>query len=190
MHYVVMTVGKTHSGKTTFWWELKKKLKNCCVIDSDEITVFLKEILPELFATTNFRKNDSFCNDSPLRMMTLLDIYEYATHTNSTIILTNVNSTKRFRKKEIALAHKTGRKVIMVYFNRSEQVLLERISKSTRSKKCLRTSKTFEELLIRKQRDWFEAPDKKEADIFLEITDDKSWGASQKTILALLHEST
>jgi hypothetical protein len=77
----------------------------------------------------------------------------------------------------------------MVYFNRSEEILLDRISKSTRCKKCLRTSKTFEELLLKRQRNCFETPDKKEADIFLEITDDKTWKEAQKTILQLLNKS-
>jgi shikimate kinase len=189
MQYVVMTVGKTHAGKTTFGWELKKRLKNCCVIDSDEIAIFLRKQFPELYDSKNFRQHDSFCTDSPLRMMALLDVYEYAIHTNATIILTNVNSTRRFRKKESLLAHKAGRKVIMVYFNRTDHILLDRIRKGNRSKACLHTSKTFEDLLLKRQRDCFEAPDKKEADIFLEITDNTSWKEAQKKILALVSKS-
>jgi len=74
----------------------------------------------------------------------------------------------------------------MIYFNRPENILLDRIKTSTRSKICLTHSKNFKDLLINKQKKLFEQPHPKEADLFFEINDDKSRKKVQKEIITLL----
>jgi len=49
MQFVVMTVGKTHSGKTTFGMELAKRIKQACVLDADILSEFLKTTYPILY---------------------------------------------------------------------------------------------------------------------------------------------
>jgi len=49
MQYVVVTVGKTHSGKTTFGLELKKNLKHCTLIDGDVVAGFLRDNYPDMY---------------------------------------------------------------------------------------------------------------------------------------------
>ena len=74
----------------------------------------------------------------------------------------------------------------MIYFNRPENILLERIKKSTRSKICLTQSQDFKNLLTNKQKKLFEYPSPKEADIFFEINDDQSRKKVQEEIITLL----
>jgi len=69
------------------------------------------------------------------------------------------------------------------------EILLDRIHTTSRSKKCLTKSANFRDLLINRQSTCFEAPSPKEADIFLEITDDKSWKEAQKQIFSLINNS-
>ena len=76
----------------------------------------------------------------------------------------------------------------MIYFNRPENILLERIKKSTRSKVCLTHSKDFNDLLTNKQKKLFEQPSSKEADLFFEINDDQSRKKVQKEIIALVNK--
>ena len=74
----------------------------------------------------------------------------------------------------------------MVYFNWPQDILLYRIDATSRSKKCLTKSADFRDLLLNRQSVCFEVPSKKEADIFLEITDDTSWKEAQNKIITLI----
>jgi thymidylate kinase len=105
------------------------------------------------------------------------------------VILTNANSTKAIRKEACSIAHKAGRKVIMIYFNRPEETLLQRIDSTQRSKKCLTKSANFRELLLKRQASCFEVASKKESDIFFEITSDASWKKTQKAIVQLIKDA-
>lgn len=189
MQYVIMTTGKTHSGKTTFWLELKKKLKHCCLIDSDVIAEFLKDNYGDLYATEYNRKNNELAQWFYLKKAVFQWVYTHAVQSTLPVILTNANSTRAIRKEASNVAHKAGRKTILVYFNWSQEILLVRIEATTRSKKCLTKSANFRDLLLNRQSTCFESPSKKEADIFLEITNDKSWKEAQKTILHLLSKA-
>lgn len=116
----------------------------------------------------------------------MIEIFKRALKTDATVISTAANSNKKIRNRGRSLAHKAGRKLIIIYFNRPEHILLERIKKSTRSKICLTHSKNFKDLLLNKQKKVFEHPSPKEADIFFEINDDQSRKKVQKEIIALL----
>lgn len=57
----------------------------------------------------------------------------------------------------------------MIYFNLPEKLLLDRIDKGNKSKKCLYHSKNFKDLLLNKQSIRFEGANKNEADYFFEV---------------------
>ncbi len=44
--YVVMCVGRTHTGKTTFARKLARYLLNATIIDNDEIALFISKAYP------------------------------------------------------------------------------------------------------------------------------------------------
>jgi shikimate kinase len=184
-----MTVGKTHSGKTTFGKELTGKLGKYCLLDFDILVEFFKTTYPWLYNIELF-KTPKDANDAHyLSLKVRTTIFKQALKTDLPIIFTNANTLKKLRKKFCTLAHKEGKKNIIIYFNRPEKVLLERIEKSKRSKICLTRSTDFQDLLLNRQSKIFEIPNPKEADIFIEITDDKSWKEAQKTILKLINNS-
>lgn len=186
MQYVIMTVGKTHSGKTTFGMQLAKKIKKSCVLDSDVLSEFLKTTYPALYQS-DWGKNS--VDKTPwyyLKLSLMIEIVKRALETDATVISTAANSNKKIRNRARSLTHKAWRKLIIIYFNRPEKTLLERIKTSKRSKICLTHSKDFKDLLINRQSKVFESPSPKEADIFFEITDDASLKKVQKSILKLI----
>lgn len=174
MQFVIMTVGKTHSGKTTFGKKIAKKLKRSCVLDSDEIAEFLKDKYSELYNKDFSDNSNELAPGYYLKKIVYFDIYKQALKTKVPIISTSANSTKKIRLEVKRIAKKYGRKFIIIYFNLPEVLLLNRIKESKRSKKCLYHSKNFVDLLINKQSQRFECPVKSEADYFFEITDDIS----------------
>ncbi len=169
MSYLIMTVGKTHSGKTTFGKKLAQKIKNNVLIDTDQISEFLKDNYGNLYSTDFLKDSTKLSPGYFLKKEVAHTIFKSAFKTELLIISTSANSTKKLRKSLVTLARKNNRKVIIVYFNLSEKVLLDRIDKSEKSKKCLYYSKDFKDLLLNKQSIRFEGASKDEADYFLEI---------------------
>jgi predicted kinase len=122
---VIITVGKTHSGKTTFARALEQQLHNSLVIDQDNqaefINTYYKTLLPKKGPNT-------------IKYAITKTIVEYAvSHTNFHLILCNSN---RFRKDRLDLLehlHKRGFISILVNFDIPDNVLQARIAKSQRS---------------------------------------------------------
>ena len=164
-----MTVGKTHSGKTTFGKKLAQKIKNNILIDNDQIAEFLKENYENLYSPDFLKDSIKWSSGAYLKQSLVKTIFRFALKTNLFIISTGANSTKRLRKSLVTLARKNNRKVIIISFNLSEKVLLSRINKSKRSKKCLCHSKDFRDLLLNKQSIKFESANKSESDYYFEI---------------------
>jgi septin family protein len=106
MEYVIMTVGKTHSGKTTFGKKLVEKIKKSCLLDFDMLVEFLKITYPWLYDSENFKTskdaNDAHYISLKIRNM----ILKQAIKTDLSIIFTNANSLKRLRKDVKKSAHK------------------------------------------------------------------------------------
>ena len=164
-----MTVGKTHTGKTTFGKKLAQKIKNNVLIDTDQIAEFLKDNYSNLYNTDFYKDSTKLSPSSYLKREIAYAIFKAAFKTNLLVISTSANSTKKLRESLKNLAEKNDRKVIMIYFNLPEKILLKRIDKSKRSKNCLYHSKDFRDLLLNKQSIKFEEADKNEADYFFEI---------------------
>lgn len=164
-----MTVGKTHSGKTTFGKKLAQKIKNHILIDNDQITEFLKDEYSNLYNSDFLENSNQLSPGFILKKELIAVILKNAFKTNLIVISTGANSTKKLRKNLSDLARKSGRKVIIIYFNLDEKILLDRIDKGGRSKKCLYHSKDFRDLLLNKQALRFESASEKEADYFFEI---------------------
>lgn len=188
MEYVIMTVGKTHSGKTTFGKELANKLKRSCVLDFDILGDFFKVTYPWLYESNLFKNSKDSTQWHYLKLKVRNEILKQALKTNLPIVFTSANSTKTLRSKASNLVHKAWKKIVMVYFNWPENILLDRIAHSGRSKLCLTHSKDFKDLLLNRQSKIFEAPNTKEADIFFEINDDKSWKEVQSKILKIIQK--
>ncbi|WP_419957186.1 AAA family ATPase [Psychrobacillus psychrotolerans] len=140
---VIMTVGKTHSGKTTFAKALEKELLNSVVIDQDNHAEFLHEhyqsLLPKQGSNT-------------IKYAITQAIVHHAVHeTNCHMILCNSNRNRNGRLKLINYYQNKGFTCILVNFEIPDHVLKERITKSERSTSILRVAATFDEVLLRQQ---------------------------------------
>ncbi|RKN84890.1 AAA family ATPase [Paenibacillus ginsengarvi] len=163
--YVIVTVGKTHSGKTTFAQALQKRLDHSAVIDQDNHAEFVnahyKTLLPVQGPNT-------------LKFAITRTIVDYAvSQTNDHLILCNSNRARKGRTELLERFRHDGFASFLVYFDLPDSVLQARIAESRRSTAIFRTASTFGEVLLRQQADSARgdatAPDESEADHFFVI---------------------
>ncbi len=142
---VIITVGKTHSGKTTFAKELEKKLSHSFVMDQDNqaefINTYYEKLQPAEGANTFKHGLSKF-------------IVDYAKeHTNLHLIICNSNRSKNgrlFLLNELFPQNEYVR--ILVHFDIPNDVLYERVARSTRSTNIFRGGySSFKEVLDRQQ---------------------------------------
>lgn len=164
---LIMFIGKTHSGKTTFAKELEKIKKDVLVLEADPVALFMRENFPKLRELDDKEHSGAFQNAS-LKYRIFLLLLEFSMSFGKTIILSNSNMYEKGRKLVFKLAKKYRYKVIGVYFDFPEEFLISRIKKSKRTMKILRVSKDFNELIIN-QRTRMQVPNPKEFDKFYTI---------------------
>ena len=182
--FVIMTVGKTHSGKTTFAQKLEKDLENSVVIDQDNHAQFLKDYYPTLFHGTGPNK---------IKYTLTQTMVDYVVHeTNNDIILCNSNYNKLGRNKLLHYYKKNDFKTILVFFDIPEEVLYARVKNSNRKTDILRTASSFLEVLDRQQSEMKKeeicAPTEEEADYFFTIQDEKDVDKVVKDLVVILGE--
>ncbi|MCF6138496.1 AAA family ATPase [Pseudalkalibacillus berkeleyi] len=142
---VIITVGKTHSGKSTFAKALEQQLQNALVVDQDNhaefINTFYKHLLPKQGPNT-------------IKYALTQTIIDYAVdQTNVHLILCNSNRGRTTRLNLLDHFHKNGFTSILVDFDIPDHVLQERIANSERSTAIFRSASTFEEVLIKQQKE-------------------------------------
>lgn len=164
---LIMFIGKTHSGKTTFAKELEEINQNLLVLEADPIALFMREHFPKLREMDNKKDFGKFKNIS-LKYKLFLSLLEFSMSFDRTIILSNSNMYESGRKLIFKLAQKFDYKIIGVYFDFPEDFLISRIKKSKRTTKILRVSKDFNDLIIN-QRTRMEIPKPKDFDLFYTI---------------------
>jgi predicted kinase len=142
---IIMTVGKTHSGKTTFAKALEKELHNSVVIDQDNHAEFLHSYYQTLLPKQG---------PNVIKYAITKTIVDYAVNeTNCHIIRCNSHRSQKSRLDQLAYYHEKGFTSILVNFEIPTHVLEERIAKSNRSKNVLRVASTFEEVLTRQENE-------------------------------------
>ncbi|WP_226537449.1 AAA family ATPase [Fictibacillus halophilus] len=142
---VIMTVGKTHSGKTTFAKALEKELHNSVVIDQDNHAEFLHDYYQTLLPKQG---------PNVIKYAITRTIVDYTVNeTNCHIIRCNSNRNRKSRLNQLAYYHEKGFTSILVTFEIPTHVLEERIAKNNRSKNVLRVASTFEEVLTRQENE-------------------------------------
>ncbi|WP_039862762.1 AAA family ATPase [Planococcus donghaensis] len=163
--FVIMTVGKTHSGKTIFAKALEKRMPNSVAIDQDVqaeiLSIFYPNLIPKEGTNT-------------IKYALTQTIVDYTVEqTNCHIILSNSNRSYKAREKLLNYFKENNFICILVNFEVHDRILEERIKESHRDKTILRTMSFFEEVLIQQQKDAFlekkNAPTEKEADYLFRI---------------------
>ena len=183
---VIITVGKTHSGKTTFARALEKELKNSLVMDQDNqaefINRFYKQLLPKEGPNT-------------LKHSLSKLIVNYAIeHSDCNLILCNSNRSRKGRLyllEELFNRHDFFR--IIVHFDIPDDVLMNRVRHSQRSTNIFRGDYSdFEEVLIRQQADSLKedvaTPVDNEADQLFVIKDNEEVDSVIQKIIRIVQQ--
>ncbi|MGE7632147.1 ATP-binding protein [Bacillus paramycoides] len=142
---VIITVGKTHSGKTTFARELEKELPNSFVMDQDSQAEFIN---------TYYEKLQPIEGANTLKHGLSKFIVDYAKeYTNLHLIICNSNRSRNGRMYLLNELFKKEEYVrILVHFDIPDDVLYERVARSQRSTNIFRGNySSFEEVLVRQQ---------------------------------------
>lgn len=159
----IMTVGKTHSGKTTFAKLLEKKLPNSIVVDQDNHAEILHTYYPALIPKQG---------PNTIKFALTRTVVDYAVNeTNCHIILCNSNRSPEGRLKLLKYYQDKSFTTILVHFDVPDRVLEERIKLSHRNNAILRTVSSFKEVLAQQKNDDLIGPMENEADHFLIIKD-------------------
>lgn len=143
--FVIITVGKTHSGKTTFARALEKQLDHSFVMDQDNhaefINTYYKNVQPKIGPNT--------LKHSISRL-----IVEYAKeNTELNFIICNSNRSRNGRFFLLEELFKKDEFVrILVHFDIPDDVLQDRVMKSQRSTNIFRGAhSSFQDVLFRQQ---------------------------------------
>lgn len=138
---VIITVGKTHSGKSTFSKELEQQLKNSIVIDQDNHAEFIN---------TYYKSLRPIQGPNTFKYTLTNTIVDYAVqNTDLHLILCNSNRNHYGRTELLTYFHNKGFESILVFFDLPDYILQERVSDSQRSKSIFRIASSFTEVLNR-----------------------------------------
>jgi predicted kinase len=182
---LVITVGKTHSGKTTFAKMLEKQLEHSLVIDQDNHANFInthyKALLPKQEANT-------------IKYAVTQTIVDYAVNTtNLHLILCNANRAREPRLTLLKRFHNTGFTSVLVYFAIPDEVLSARVADTKRSTTVFRTASSFQEVLARQHaessREDMAPPAKDEANHYFELSSSNEIPSLIESIVQLARDS-
>lgn len=175
----IITVGKTHSGKSTFARALEKKLSNAVVVDQDHhaefIHTYYRDLLPKQGTNT-------------LKFGLTKFIVTYAIDTTDKhLIICNSNRSQKGRLHLFeAFFDKNEFIRVLVHFDIPDHILKERVARSERSTTIFRDiSTTFEELLHRQQHEDVTDPVEGEVDELFVIRSSEEIDAVIETIVTL-----
>ncbi|MDU0202557.1 ATP-binding protein [Paenibacillus sp. MAH-36] len=140
---VIITVGKTHSGKTTFAKSLEQQLPNSLVIDQDNHAEFINTYYQTLLPKKG---------PNAIKYAITQTIVNFAVHqTDAHLILCNSNRARQGRLELLAHFRNNGFESVLVHFEIPDHILQARVVDSQRSKAIFRSASSFEEVLIRQQ---------------------------------------
>ncbi|WP_166703074.1 ATP-binding protein [Bacillus albus] len=181
--FVIITVGKTHSGKTTFAKELEKELPYSFIMDQDNQAEFIN---------THYAKLQPAEGANTFKHGLSKFIVDYAKeYTNLHLIICNSNRSKNGRLyllNELFLQNEYVR--ILVHFDMPADVLYERVARSTRSTNIFRGGySNFKEVLDRQQAESLHEdvvdPIENEADYLFVIRNSKDVNSTIEEIIHL-----
>ncbi|EJR54002.1 hypothetical protein IIM_02259 [Bacillus cereus VD107] len=183
---VIITVGKTHTGKTTFARELEKELPNSFVMDQDNHAEFINTYYEKLQPTEG---------PNTLKHGLSKFIVDYAKeYTNLHLIICNSNRSRNGRMYLLNELFKKEEYVrILVHFDIPDDVLYERVNRSKRNTNIFRGNySSFKEVLNRQQDESLHedviAPVENEADYLFVIRNSKDVNSTIEEIVHLAED--
>ncbi|EJQ50796.1 CRISPR-associated endoribonuclease Cas2 [Bacillus mycoides] len=183
---VIITVGKTHSGKTTFARELEKELPHSFVMDQDNQAEFIN---------MHYEKLQPAEGPNTFKHGLSKFIVDYAKeYTNLHFIICNSNRSRNGRMYLLNELFKKEEYVrILVHFDIPDDALYERVARSKRSTNIFRGGySSFKEVLNRQQAESLHEdvvdPIENEADYLFVIRNSKDVNSTIEEIVHLAKE--
>ncbi|MDM5235029.1 AAA family ATPase [Bacillus cereus] len=183
---VIITVGKTHSGKTTFARELENELPNSFIIDQDNQAEFIN---------THYEKLQPTEGPNTFKHGLSKFIIDYAKeYTNLHLIICDSNRSKSGRLYLLNGVFPQNEYVrILVHFDIPSDVLYERVARSKRSTNIFRGNySNFKEVLHRQQAESLHEdivdPVENEADYLFVIRNSKDVNSTIEEIIHLAED--
>ena len=157
---VVITVGKTHSGKSTFAKALEERLNNSVIIDQDNHAAFINTHYKALYPKQG---------SNTIKFKITSTIVNYAIEqTDLHLIICSSNRYRTARLNMLSHFQDAGFVTILVHFCIDDEVIRARIAKSQRNTNIFRSVNSFEEVFARQQTEEGQndviAPSAEEAD--------------------------
>jgi len=183
---VIITIGKTHSGKTTFARALEKELHNSFIMDQDNQAEFINTYYEKLQPTEG-------PNTLKHGLSKFIVDYEKE-YTNLHLIICNSNRSRNGRMYLLNELFKKEEYVrIFVHFDIPDDVLYERVARSNRSTNIFRGNySSFKEVLVRQQAESQHEdvadPVENEADYLFVIRDSKDVKSTIEEIVHLAED--
>lgn len=165
--FLVMLVGKTHAGKTTFGRRLNRWLPYNILLEGDDINVFLAQRLPELYFQRFIA--DYGHNHPKVKFKIYFTILKFALSCGRNVTLTFNNVRRQWRARILNMARRCGAKTIMVFLDLPDRILIQRIRRTKRPLNYYFEDKNFEDILLLKHNRWLERPTPYEANYFLVV---------------------
>ncbi|MEK4097382.1 AAA family ATPase [Bacillus sp. FSL E2-0195] len=185
---VIITVGKTHSGKTTFARALEKEFPHSFIMDPDNQAEFIN---------THYEKLQPTEGPNTFKHVLSKFIVDYAKeHTILHLIICNSNRTRNGRMyllNELFKEEEEEYVRILVHFDIPDDVLYERVTRSKRSTNIFRGNySSFKEVLNRQQAESLHEdvvdPVENEADYLFVIRDSKDVKSTIEEIVHLAED--
>jgi predicted kinase len=179
---VVITVGKTHSGKSTFARELESELENSFVLDQDNHAEFINKYYKKLQPQTG---------PNTLKYSISKLIADYAIEsTELHVIVSSSNRTRKGRKYLLEEVYDKDKFIsILVHFDIPNEILKERVANSTRNTNIFRLASSFNEVLNRQHAESSNKdvvdPEEGEADYLFVIKESEEIGSVIREIVQL-----
>lgn len=171
--YMIMCVGHTHTGKTTFARKLSKEITDLVIIDNDDISAFLNEkYLPAVLSAYNRVKRTY--KEPNLKFLLSQDIFKFCLRANLNIIHSSGNLGKDARSVIKHYSKKHDYELITIYFNLLKDVVHERIITTQKDTKSLWRSKNWHQVMENQEK-YAELPPSKQSTIYFEIQNNSDY---------------
>ena len=180
--FVYMTIGITHSGKTSFAKEIERVIPNTLLIDQDNHAAFLNTHYPKLVPTGN---------ENTLKVLLSQFILSYAIEqTNHNIIISSSNLNAHARKQLLHafFPEETWHRVF-IYFHLDPAIIQERIAQTTRTTAIFRNNTlTFQDIYTQHALQ-LQIPSADECDTLFIVHTETDLQRIQSALLALHDQS-
>ncbi|MDV2582320.1 AAA family ATPase [Alkalibacillus haloalkaliphilus] len=177
----ILTVGKTHSGKSTFAKDLENQLDHSIVIDQDDHADFIN---------TYYKALQPKSGPNTLKYAITKVIVDYAKENkNLHFIVCNSNRSKAGRAFLLNEIYNKDEFIrVIVHFNIPDDILLDRVTHSERRTNIFRSASSFKEVLLRQQAEGVMDPDKDEADFLFTVNTNDETNEVIKRIVDILNQ--